>query len=226
MISKETIDFLRDLAVNNNKDWFHAHKTRYQLVRKEFEQYVARLIAEIASFDDSVKNLQSKDCIFRINRDIRFSYDKSPYKTNFGAFIAPGGRKGGYAGYYFHVEPDNSFVAGGIYRPSKEALNAIRTEIYENTGTFKEIIYDPDFTEQFGEIVSDEKLKTAPKGFPRDFEDIDLLNYKDYTVLKPLEEELLTSQNLTKELLEAFETVYPLNQFINEAIAYYNSDAR
>jgi len=221
MISSEMLGFLRDLAANNNKEWFHAHKARYQLVRKEFEQYIAYLIAEIASFDDSIKNLQPKDCIFRINRDIRFSRDKLPYKKNFGAFIAPKGRRAGYAGYYFHVEPGNSFAAGGIYRPSSKSLKAIRTEIYENTAEFKEIIYDPGFMEQFGTIVSDGKLKTAPKGFPKDFEDVDLLNYKDYTVLKPLEEDLLTSEALTDEIMEAFETVYPLNQFINEAIDFH-----
>ncbi|MCF8335961.1 MAG: DUF2461 domain-containing protein [Bacteroidales bacterium] len=221
MISTEMLDFLRDLAANNNKEWFHANKYRYQLVRKEFEQYVALLIAEIASFDESIKNLHPKDCIFRINREIRFARDKSPYKTNFGAFIAPGGRKGGYAGYYFHVEPANSFVEGGIYRPSSGSLKAIRTDIFENTEEFKEIIYDPDIVEQFGTIITDEKLKTAPKGFPKDFKDVDLLNYKDYTVLKPLEEDLLTSEHLTGALLEAFETVYPLNVFINEAIAFY-----
>jgi uncharacterized protein (TIGR02453 family) len=224
MVSKEMLDFLRDLSANNNKDWFHANKSRYQPVRKEFERYIAQLIAGIAAFDDSVKNLQPKDCIFRINRDIRFTHDKSPYKTNFGAFIAPGGRRAGYAGYYFHVEPDNSFVAGGIYRPSGNSLKAIRTEIYENTGTFKEIIYDPDFTEQFGSIVTDEKLKTAPKGFPKDFEDIDLLNYKDYTVFKPLSDDLLTSEQLTDVVMEAFETVFPLNQFLNEAIDFHTED--
>ena len=218
------LDFLRDLAANNNKDWFHANKSRYQLVRKEFERYIAQLIAGIAAFDDSIKNLQPKDCIFRINRDIRFTHDKSPYKTNFGAFIAPGGRRAGYAGYYFHVEPDNSFAAGGIYRPSANSLKAIRTEIYENTGRFKEIIFDPDFIEQFGSIVTDEKLKTAPKGFPKDFEDIELLNYKDYTVIKPLDEDQLTSEQLTEKVMEAFETVFPLNQFLNEAIDFHTED--
>ena len=224
MISSEMLDFLRDLAANNNKEWFHANKFRYQPVRKEFERYIAYLIAEIASFDDSIKNLQPKDCIFRINRDIRFSSDKSPYKTNFGAFIVPGGRRAGYAGYYFHVEPDNSFVAGGIYRPSSESLKAIRREIYENTDEFKAIIYGSGFVEQFGSIVSGGKLKTAPKGFPKDFEDVDLLNYKDYTVLKPLDEDLLTSEQITEAVMEAFETVFPLNQFLNEAIDFHTED--
>ncbi|MFP4621552.1 MAG: DUF2461 domain-containing protein [Bacteroidales bacterium] len=140
---------------------------------------------------------------------------------NFGAFIAPGGRRAGFAGYYFHVESDNSFAAGGIYRPSAESLKAIRTEIYENTDRFKEIIYDPDFKKQFGTIVTDVKLKTAHKGFPKDFEDIALLNYKDYTVLKTLDEDLLTSEYLTGEVMEAFEMAYLLNQFINEAIDFH-----
>ena len=97
MISHELIDFLKELRNHNNKEWFHSNKPAYQAVRKEFEQYVGFLIAGIARFDDTVKNLEPKNCIFRINRDIRFSKDKSPYKQNFGAYIAPGGRKGGRA---------------------------------------------------------------------------------------------------------------------------------
>ena len=221
MISREMLDFLKELANNNTREWFHANKKRYQLIRKEYEQFVAHLIGEIATFDESVKNLHPKDCIFRINRDIRFSNDKSPYKTNFGAYITPGGRKAGFAGYYFHVEPGNSFVAGGIYRPPADRLKAIRTEIYENTGDFKEIIEDPDFKEEFGSIYSDEKLKTAPKGFPKDFEDIELLNYKDYTVLKPLTDDMLTSDELVEEVIRAYQTLYPFNQFLNEAIAFH-----
>ena len=218
MLSRDLLDFLKDLRENNHKEWFHAHKPVYQSVRKEFEAYVGLLIAGIARFDDSVKNLDPKNCIFRINRDIRFSKDKSPYKTNFGAFIAPGGRKGGYGGYYLHIEPGASFVAGGVYMPSSPALKAIRHEIYHYVDEFIEILEDPAFRKHFGELDPIEKLKTAPKGFPKDFEHIDLLNHKHYTASKPLSDELVTSESLTDEVLGAFEALYPMNYFLNEAI--------
>ena len=218
MISHELIDFLKELRNHNNKEWFHSNKPAYQAVRKEFEQYVGFLIAGIARFDDTVKNLEPKNCIFRINRDIRFSKDKSPYKQNFGAYIAPGGRKGGRAGYYIHLEPGASFAAGGVYMPSSPGLKAIRNEIYHHVDEFIEILQSPEFKNHFGGLDTIEKLKTAPQGFPKDFEHIDLLNHKHYTASKPLPDELLTSESLTEEILGAFEALYPMNYFLNEAM--------
>jgi uncharacterized protein (TIGR02453 family) len=218
MISEELLIFLKNLSEHNYKEWFHEHKSQYQKVRREFEDYVAVLIAEIAHFDESVKQLEPKDCIFRINRDIRFSKDKRPYKTNFGAFISPGGKKSGYAGYYFHVEPENSFIAGGVYMPSSANLKAIRTEIYENIDEFKSLINDPAFQSYFGGLDEIEKLKTAPKGFPKDFKDIDILNHKHYTASMPLDQKLLHTVDLTIEISKAFQALYPLNYFLNDAI--------
>lgn len=218
MISRELIDFLIHLRENNYKEWFHENKSTYQRVRKEYEQFVALIIAQIAQFDDSVKYLTPKDCIFRINRDIRFSKDKSPYKTNFGAFIAPGGRKSGYAGYYFHLEPDSSFLAGGIYMPSSQALKSIRTEIYHHAEELKNIIYDQKFKEFFGGFTEMDKLKVGPKDFPKDFEDIDLLKHKHFTVSRMIPGEILHSEELMDFLMESYQAVYPLNRFLNEAI--------
>ena len=218
MVSKALINFLEKLAKNNHKEWFHEHKDEYKEVRREFQQYTAFLIAEIANFDESVKHLEPKDCIFRINRDIRFSNDKRPYKTNFGAFIAPGGRKSGYAGYYFHLEPANSFIAGGVFMPAPKNLKAIRNEIYENIDEFKSILKASEFQKHFGELDEIEKLKTAPKGFPKNFRDIDLLNHKHYTVSKPLKKDLLHSEKLTSEIAKAFQALYPMNYFLNDAI--------
>jgi len=219
MLSRELLDFLKNLRENNNKEWFHAQKPVYQSVRREFEAYVGLLIAGIAGFDEGVKSLDPKSCMFRINRDIRFSNDKSPYKKNFGAFIAPGGRKGGNAGYYLHIEAGASFAAGGVYMPSSAALKAIRNEIYHHVDEFIEILNEPGFKKHFGELDPIEKLKTAPKGFPKDFEQIDLLNHKHYTASKPLSDELVTSESLTDEILGAFEALYPMNYFLNEAIS-------
>lgn len=220
MISKNLFQFLRELKQNNHKEWFYDHRPVYQIARKQFEQLIAQTILDIAQFDDSLKNIEPKQCIFRINRDIRFSKDKSPYKTNFGAFIAPGGRSGGYSGYYIHLEPENCFLAGGIYMPPSDRLKAIRTEIFENTDQFKEIINHKDFKFHFKEIASNEMLKTAPKGFPKEFKDIDLLKYKHYTVIKPVSNEIVISEKFPDIVFETFKALYPFNRFIYEGINY------
>lgn len=220
MLSKNILLFLSDLKENNYKEWFHENKARYQTAKKEFEQFLTHVIADISQFDSSVKNLEPKHCIFRINRDIRFSNDKSPYKTNFGGFIVPGGKNAGYAGYYIHIEPESCFLAGGIYMPPPDRLKAVRTEIYENTEDFKKILNDKIFKKHFKEISSEDQLKTAPKGFPKDFEDIDLLKHKHYTVMKQIEDTLIFSEKFADEVHETFKALYPFNSFINEAINY------
>src|SRR6056297_349208 len=220
MISKNLFLFLRELKQNNHKEWFHEHKPVYQTLRKQFEQLIAQTILAIAQFDKSVKTVEPKQCMFRINRDIRFSKDKSPYKNNFGAFIAPGGRNSGLAGYYIHLEPDNCLLAGGIYMPPPDRLKAVRTEIFENTEEFKKIIHHKNFKKHFGKIISDKMLKTAPKGFPKDFNDIDLLKYKHYTVIKKIPEDMVTSDQFTADVSQTFKALYPFNRFINEGINY------
>jgi uncharacterized protein (TIGR02453 family) len=220
MLNKNLIQFLSDLKENNYKEWFHENKPTYQTVKKEFEEFLAHTIANIAQFDKSVKTLEPKQCIFRINRDVRFSNDKSPYKTNFGGFIVPGGKKAENAGYYIHIEPGNCFLAGGVYMPAPDKLKAVRTEIFENADDFKKIINKKNFKNSFKEILSDGKLKTAPKGFPKDFEDIDLLRYKHYIVSKNIKEDLVTSDKFLDEINSVFKTIYPFNSFINEAINY------
>ncbi len=221
MINKNLFEFLRELRHYNNKEWFYEHKPVYQIVRKQFEQLIAHTILDIAQIDQSIKNVEPKQCIFRINRDIRFSKDKSAYKTNFGAFIASGGRNAGYAGYYIHLEPDDCFLAGGIYMPPADRLKAVRTEIFENTDDFKKIIENEDFKKHFNGIIRDEMLKKAPKGFPKDFNDIDLLKYKHYTVMKKISEEQVTSDTFDDVIKETFNALYPFNRFINDGINYH-----
>lgn len=220
MLSQNLIQFLYNLRDNNNREWFHNNNEIYQIVKKEFEQFIALVIMEISQFDSSIKNVNPKDCIFRINRDIRFSNNKSPYKNNFGGFIVPGGRNAGYAGYYVHIEPENCFLAGGIYMPPADRLKAVRTEIYENIDVFKKIIYNKEFVKYFGELSVEDKLKQPPKGFPKDFSDIDLLKYKHYSVLRSVSEELVLSKQYIKETIETFKVLFPFNQFINESINY------
>ena len=221
MLSKNLLEFLSDLKENNYKEWFHENKPRYQKLKKEFEQFIAHAIADIAQFDKSVQNLEPKHCTFRINRDIRFSKDKSPYKTNFGAYIVPGGKKSGNAGYYIHIEPDSCFLAGGIYAPPADRLKAVRTEIYENIEEFKKIISGSTFTKHYPNLYNEGMLKTAPKGFPKDFEDIDLLKYKHYIASKNVDDSIVVSDKFIGEVKNTFKAAYPLNKFINEGINYH-----
>ncbi len=156
--------------------------------------------------------------MFRINRDIRFSKDKSPYKTNFGGFIASGGKKSSHAGYYLHIENNHSFVGGGIYCPPSDVLKAVRKEIFYNPDKFKAIINDPVFIEHFKEIWDDNKLKKGPKDFPKDFPDLELLKFRNYTVGHYMSNDVVISSDFFGYAVERFKAMYSLNRFLNEAI--------
>ena len=220
MISKETFSFLKELKANNYKEWFDEHRNQYAVLRKQFEQFIDVVIAEISLFDKDGAQTTAKASIFRINRDIRFSNDKNPYKTNFGAFIAKGGRKGSHAGYYIHVEPGECFLAGGIYMPSGPMLKAIREEIYDNIDTFKAIVHQPSFVKHFEGKLWEEKLKTAPKGFPKDFPDIEYLKYKHYTVAKNEPDKIYWQPEFIHEVREVFLAMKDFNAFLNRAVEH------
>ena len=176
-MNQSIIEFLHDLQANNNREWFEQNRDKYQKAREDFKLLVEMLIMKINEFDTSVATSTSQNSIFRIHRDMRFAKNKPPYKTNFGAYMVKDGKKSNHAGYYLHLEPGRYFLSGGIYCPPADVLRAIRTAIYQSPGEFKAIIYDKQFKALFGELYG-EKLKTAPRGFPKDFEDIQLLNYK------------------------------------------------
>ena len=214
---KKGLSFISDLKKNNHKEWFHANRSRYEDARGEFLAFVETLIGEIQAFDPSVGSVGAKSAMFRINRDIRFSKDKSPYKTNFGAFSVPGGKKSGFAGYYFHLDPEGSFAGGGVYHPMPDILKKIRNEIYGNPEEFKGIIEGKEFHDYFGDMY-DDRLKTPPKGFPKDFKHIDLLKYKSYIVSQSFDTETVTGDRLVEETVKAFRLMHPLNKFINYAL--------
>jgi len=217
MNGKLILSFLKEISENNNQEWFHKNKTLYDKAKQEFEIYVNKLIPAIAVFDTDIKNISAKDCLFRIYRDIRFSKDKTPYKNNFGAFIAKNGKKCTCAGYYFHIEPGGSMLAGGIYMPPTDTLKLVRSEIYYKTAEFKKIINNKEFVRLFGN-VDGEKLVNVPKDFPKDFPDIDLLKFKSYAILHKLTDKQLLSENLFEESIPIFKAMYPLNSFFNKAI--------
>ncbi|WP_321298619.1 DUF2461 domain-containing protein [Marinifilum fragile] len=217
MLNRSVFDFLLELRENNNREWFHANKKMYETAKKDFQLFVELSIEQIKTFDPSVSGLNAKDCLFRIFRDVRFSEDKKPYKTNFGAFLAKNGRKSRYGGYYIHIEPEQCLLGGGCYMPASNVLKAIRNEIFHHPEEFKGIIENVEFKKHFPELYG-EKLKTAPRGFPKDFEHIDLLNYKHYAVSKMIDDQTVNSDQFVKEIDNAFKALYPLNRFLNEIV--------
>ena len=217
---KNVIDFLQALGRNNNREWFNDHRELYEECRDKVLFITELMINEIRKFDSGIPPADPKDCLFRIYRDVRFSPDKSPYKTHFGSFIAIGGRKSRNAGYYLHIEPGGSFFSGGIYMPEPEVLRALRTAIYEQADTFLEIIQAPEFTQYFTHIDG-EKLKTNPKGFSPEFEHIDLLKYKSYAFSYEKDVSNLTSVEYIHTATEVFKALYPANRFLNEALENY-----
>jgi uncharacterized protein (TIGR02453 family) len=218
MISKNITDFLKQLSENNNREWFNDNRKSYETAWGEFVEFTKQFILAVASIDKGVAYLEPKDCLFRIYRDVRFSTDKSPYKSNFGAYVVKGGKKSPYAGYYVHVDPTGNFLAGGIYMPMPDILKKVRTEIYENPTDFLSIIQSPSFVKHFSELDQSDKLKTNPKDFPKDFEHIDLLRHKSYTVSKNITDSTLHSSLFMNEIIDVFKTLHPFNNFINNAI--------
>ena len=212
------LNFLSDLKQNNNRDWFQKNKDKYENAKSMFFELVDILIMKINEFDPSIGVLPAKDCVFRIYKDVRFSKDKTPYKTNMGAYIARGGRKTNLAGYYLQIEPGASFAGGGIYRPHPDILKAVRSEISENAASFKSILNKPAFKTVFPEFYG-EKLKTAPHGFDKNHPDIDLLRNKSYTVIKSLSDKDLTDSSFLEKLIEIFKIQKPFNDFLNACIS-------
>ncbi len=217
MISPNVLQFLEFLKKNNNREWFRANKPLYEEAKVEVESFVNQLIPAVRKFDNKIGILSPNDCMFRIYRDVRFSKDKSPYKINFGGFITKGGRRAGNAGYYLHIEPQNSFLGGGIYMPAGASLKAIRQEIYYNIDEFRNIINDNDFIKNFRQLEG-EKLVRPPKDFPPDFEEIELLKFKSYVVLHPLADKILLSEDLQNFVIKIFKSMLSLNHFINRAL--------
>jgi uncharacterized protein (TIGR02453 family) len=215
-IKKQTLDFLRELKNNNEREWFAANQKDYKVARANFESFVQAVINEVITFDPILKGLEVKNCVFRINRDTRFSKDKSPYKTNFGAFIVRGGKNNGerFAGYYFHIEPDGCMLAGGAYMPPSPWLNAIREKISDEAEEFLEIINDAAFKKYFGPIEG-ERLKSSPKGYPADHPQIELLRLKSFLALNEIPDEKVLEPGFFKYVIEVFRAMKPLNDFLS-----------
>jgi uncharacterized protein (TIGR02453 family) len=217
LIMKEILDYLKDLEANNTREWFDQNRERYDITRKKFLGVAEILIHEIRQFDDSIQALNPKDCVFRIFRDVRFSNDKRPFKSNYGCFIARGGKKSGFAGYYLHIQPGECFLSGGIYMPPPEHLQAIRQEIYYHPLDYIRIIENKDFKETYTLPYFD-KLKTAPKGYPKDWEHLELIKNRSYAVGHSVAEAELYEPDFLTKAVECFKIIHPFNKYLNKAV--------
>ena len=218
MTLEYTFDFLKALAKNNTREWVQENKKNYTKAKDEFAAFIEQIIQEIAAFDDSVQGLQPKECIFRLNRDVRFSKDKSPYKLHFGAAIMEGGRKSPNPTYYLHIEPGKSFLAGGIYMPEAESLKKIRQEIDYNPSELKDIVSANSFVNTFGKMTG-EQLKTAPKGYPKDHPNIELLRFKSFLASRELKDAQVLDPGFSSKVIEDFKVLYPFNRYFAVAIS-------
>ncbi|MCU0459625.1 MAG: DUF2461 domain-containing protein [Bacteroidales bacterium] len=214
-IEQTTIRFLADLARNNDRVWFAGNRQRYESARDNFSTFVQAVLDEIVGFDPIYKGLEAKSCIFRINRDTRFSHDKSVYKTNFGAFMVRGGKKNGdkYPGYYLHIEPGQSFVAGGSYIPPAPLLNSIRENIAENGQRLQKIINSPEYVRWFNGLEG-EKLKVPPRGFSKEHPHIEIIKMKSFLAQKSFSDKEVVSPGFFENVTGAFRAMKPLNDFL------------
>jgi uncharacterized protein (TIGR02453 family) len=222
MIQASTLRFLKDLKKNNNKPWFDANRKRYEAAKVDFINFIQQVIDVHGKKDKTISGIKAKDCLFRINRDIRFSKDKSPYKTNFGASINKGGKQAfSTAGYYFHLEPGQCFAGGGIYQPMPEELKKVRQEIDYNFNDFKKIIGSKKFKSVYGDLDKSAEflLSRVPKGYEQDNPAAEYLRLKSYIALSAFSDADITSKSLLKKTTDAFAALQPLIDFINESFS-------
>lgn len=222
MLLPATLQFLKQLKKNNNKVWFDAHRDVYEAARDDYSTFIEQLLDAQSVKDQDLGHLKAKDCIFRINRDVRFSKDKSPYKTNFGASMAKGGKKSIFAGYYFHCSPGGeSFIGGGLWMPQAPELRKIRQEIDYCWDEFQKIVNGKTFKGQYEHILNEEySLSSMPKGYEKDNPAADYLKLKCYVALHSFTDAELTDKSLLKNSLKAFEALQPLLNFLNRALSH------
>ena len=218
------LSFLRTLAQNNNREWFNDHKKNYQESLEMFREFAAQLLTGIVRFDPTLGDLVPKETIFRIYKDVRFSKDKSPYKTHFGCWMTKGGRKSTDAGYYFHLEPANSFMAAGVYMPPREQLNLIRQEIVFNPAAYLEVINNPEILKGFERGGKEDMLKNGPVGYPKDFEHLEEIKYKHFIFSKNYKDSEISKKGFAQNVIADYQGLFPLVQYLNHAISFSGNE--
>ncbi|MGN6478382.1 MAG: DUF2461 domain-containing protein [Flavipsychrobacter sp.] len=217
MLQKATIDFLTNLEKNNNKAWFDENRKKYEVAKGDFENFVEAVQAALTKLEPAIADHKAKDAIFRIFRDVRFSKDKTPYKSHFGAYFSRAGRKAPDAGYYMHIEPGKSFLAGGMWMPDAPILKKLRQEIDYNFEEFKSIIGKPAFKKQFTKWEG-EQLKTLPQGYAADNPAIDFLKMKSFIVSTPIADKDVLAKDIVKQIEKVYSQMKPLVDFLNRAL--------
>ena len=218
MINTETVKFLKELKKNNSKEWFDQNRKAYEQAKENYLDFAGEVLGRMKKIDTSLTDLEPKQCVFRINRDVRFSKNKDPYKTNMGASFSKGGKKIQCAGYYFHLEPGASFIGGGFWMPMAPELNKIRQEIDYNVEAFNKIINKKKFKDIFGSLSESEKLSRPPKGYDAENPAIELLKLKSFIVMTAVDDTELTGKDFSKKVVDHFEAMMPLVDFLNKAI--------
>ena len=216
MVPETVYNFLVDIKADNSKEFFMRNKTKYEIAKHDFERLIDKIIPSVRQFDENLGDLEAKDCAFRIYRDVRFSKDKTPYKTHFGAYIANGGRKSELPGYYLHIEPNGSFAGGGVYMPNPEVLKNLRNEIDFAPDAFLNMINEPEFKTIFPEMYG-EKLQKVPKGFDKNSKAVDLLKFKSYTFVHKLDDLALFEPDFEEKTTHIFSKLSVINHFLHRA---------
>ncbi|HEY4194657.1 MAG TPA: DUF2461 domain-containing protein [Mucilaginibacter sp.] len=219
-INPETFDFLKKLVANNNREWFQANKAEHDKARENIIEFAGELIKQVHLVDPQVDTgLDPKKCVMRIYRDIRFRIDKTPYKNNFGISIPTLGSRGGGVEYYFQIQPGKSFIAGGYWMPDTEHLKKIRQEIDYNADDLKKIIDNAEFKKLFGDFRKQDQLKTVPREYSADNENIDLLKLKSFIVSHHISDKALMKADAVEYIAMVCSKIYPLDLFLRNALA-------
>ena len=220
MLTKESLQFLDDLKKNNNRDWFQDNKKRYEIFKKDYHQLVSDFLDVMKPLDPSLELLEVKNCTFRINRDIRFSKDKSPYKAHLGVWMSTGAKGANRAGYYVHIEKGASFIAGGFYSPEAEDLKKVRKEIAFFHDDLEAILADKNFKKEFGSLDVNEtnSLKSMPRGYEKDHPAIAFLKLKSFTATQKYDITEVTQKDFVAKMSKKLIALKPLNEFINRAL--------
>jgi uncharacterized protein (TIGR02453 family) len=212
------LEFLTALSQNNNREWFQSNKKLYEAAKAEIEQFVNTVIPVIAGFDETLKHVEAKECMFRIFRDVRFAKDKSPYKTNMGAWMTQAGRKSSGPGYYIHIQPGESFLATGVYMPEPDQLKKIRMEVYYNIDEFLSILNAATFKKFAAGLDDMDRAKMPPKDFPKDFPHIDILKNRHFIASRPIKDAEILDTGFQQLVCEMFQATSPLNKFLKRAL--------
>ncbi len=218
MLQKETLTFIKDVRDNNNREWFAENKQRYEIAKLDVLQLAADLLPKLSKVDPLISpDTDPKKCMMRIYRDVRFSKNKDPYKTNFGLWFSANGKGGNEPGYYLNVAPGKSFLAGGYWMPEAAHLKLIRQEIDYNSTKLKEILNDADFANSF-DLSGNNRLKKAPKGYSPEDPNIALLKLKSFEVVENLSDQEFFKPSLVDKLISSYRQIQPLVAFLREAI--------